>query len=386
MYVVVGVCTVAFVLTMLGMSAAVLGKNAAGTRDYVAYWASGQLLAHHADPYDAKGVLRLERSAGYDPSKSVMIMRNPPSALLLALPLGLFGAKAGELLWMSLLLAAWVASVRMVSAMHGYPPSRMYVLGYSFGPALVCLTAGQVALFLLFGLVTFLRLHRSSPFLAGMAVWLCMLKPHLFLPFGVVLAIWAIATKSYRVLLGLAVALGISNAVAAIFDPAVWTHYTAMLRSDHVAESVIPCMSIELRDAISPHSIWVQCLPAVLGCAWAIKYYRRCRTEWDWMEHGSLLVLVSVVVAPYAWLTDQSVVLPALLHGAYRTRSWKSVSVLALASVVIEAGILRGAQPFHSEFYIWTAPAWLAWYVWVARAPEVDGEAGMGQIALEPSP
>ena len=50
---------------------------------------------------------------------------------------------------------------------------------------------------MLLGLVLFLRLHRSSPFLAGVSLWLCLLKPHLFVPFGIVLIVWAIVTRSY---------------------------------------------------------------------------------------------------------------------------------------------------------------------------------------------
>ena len=111
-------------------------------------------------------------------------MRNPPSALLLTLPLGFFGLRAGALLWSLFLLACLVLSVRMLWAMHGRPRNQLHWLGYTFAPALDCLMSGQMSLFVLLGLVLFLRLHRSRPFLAGASLWLCMLKPHLFLPFG----------------------------------------------------------------------------------------------------------------------------------------------------------------------------------------------------------
>jgi hypothetical protein len=39
-----------------------------------------------------------------------------------------------------------------------------------------------------------------------------------------------------------------------------------------------------------------------------------------------------------------------------------------LASAVIEVGILRGVPLLHSAFYLWTAPAWLAWYLYGVRA------------------
>jgi hypothetical protein len=80
-------------------------------------------------------------------------------------------------------------------------------LGYSFAPALVCLIVGQTSLFALLGLVLFLRLHRTRPFLAGVSLWLCALKPHLFLAFGVVLLAWIIVSRCYRILLGAASAM-----------------------------------------------------------------------------------------------------------------------------------------------------------------------------------
>jgi hypothetical protein len=132
-------------------------------------------------------------------------MWNPPSALLLV-PLGFLGPIAGELLWSLLLLACLIVWVRMVWIMHGCPMNQLHLLGYSFAPALACLLAGQVSFFVLLGLALFLRLHRSSPFLAGVSLWLCMLKPNMFLPFGVVLLVWAIITRSYRLLVGTAVA------------------------------------------------------------------------------------------------------------------------------------------------------------------------------------
>jgi hypothetical protein len=85
------------------------------------------------------------------------------------------------------------------------------------------------------------------------------------------------------------------------------------------------------------------------------------------MAHGSLLMLVSVLVAPYTWLFDQAILIPSLLHAAYITRSRNLVAILALASAVIEVGALRNVAPTHSAFYLWTAPAWLMWYLTATR-------------------
>lgn len=369
-FLVVGICTLLFALTIVGIGASLFGSHAAGTRDFVEYWASGHLLARHANPYDGDAILALERSVGFPVGVPVLIMWNPPPALLLVLPLGFLGPTTAELLWFFLLLACLVASVRMVWIMHGCQKNQLHWLGYSFAPALSCLLSGQVSIFVLLGLVLFLRLHRKRPFLAGVSLWLCLLKPHLFLPFGIVLVVWAIVTRSYKLLMGTAIALAVSSAIASILDPLVWVHYRQMMSTMstvRMQQQIIPCVSIMLRWMISPKTMWLQYLPSALGCIWALAYFRKHYDHWDWIEHGSLLILVSVLLAPYSWLMDQAILIPALLHAAYLTRSRSLIAILALASAVIEVGILLGLPLLHSVFYLWTAPFWLAWYLYATK-------------------
>jgi uncharacterized membrane protein (UPF0127 family) len=368
-FVVLVICTAAFALTVVGICGSVLGSDA-GTRDFVEYWAAGHQLAHNANPYDSDAILGLERSAGFPSGIPVLIMWNPPPALLLVLPLGFLGPTKAELVWLLLLLVCFVASVRMVWIMHGRPKNQVHWLGYSFVPALACLLTGQVSIFVLLGLVLFLRLHRSRPFLAGVSLWLCLLKPHLFLPFGIVLLLWAIITRRYHLLTGTAMALGVSAAIASILDPLVWVQYGGMMSSMSTArmqQQIIPCLSIILRWIISPKTMWIQYLPSAFGIVWALGYYRKHYSHWDWMEHGSLLVLVSVLLAPYSWLVDQAILLPALLHAAYLTRSRSSIAILALGNCVVQVGIFTGLPLLHSTFYLWTAPAWLAWYIYATK-------------------
>src|SRR5260370_337585 len=56
-FLVVGICIVAFALTTVGICAVVSGSDAAGTRDFAEYWASGHQLAHHSNPYDGDAIL-----------------------------------------------------------------------------------------------------------------------------------------------------------------------------------------------------------------------------------------------------------------------------------------------------------------------------------------
>jgi hypothetical protein len=366
-FLVVAICTLSFIFTAASIGAAVLHKNSAGTRDSVEYWAAGVQLVHHGNPYDPKAILPIELGVGFPADDPALVALNPPTILPLLAPLGFLGARLAEIVWLLLLLATFIVSVRMVWIMHGRPKNYLHYLGYAFAPALGCLIAGQISLLILLGLVLFLRLHRTYPVLAGASLWFCALKPHLFLPFGIALIAWSIATRCYKVVLGAVLALAASAAIAFFLDPSAWAQYSQIMMQTRIDEIAIPYLSIALRRSIAPNTMWVQYLPALLGCLWAFAYFRRHRRDWDWIAHGSPLMLVSVLVAPYTWLIDQSILIPALLHAVYLTRSRNVLATLALASAVIEIARVRGLDLLHSAFYLWTAPAWLIWYLYAAR-------------------
>lgn len=374
----------ALILAVFFFAVQVLGRSAgsgsqAGSRDFVSYWATGRQLIQHANPYDREAIAALEHAAGLD-VRAVLIMRNPPWAFPLAYPLGFLSLQVAAILWSLLLLVCLLLSVRIARQLYGTPANRLHWLALAFTPALICLTMGQTALFALLGQVLFLRWHGSRPFLAGASLWLCALKPHLFLPFAAALAAWLLVSpvfsRAWEVLAGAATVLALSSAVASLIDPHAWLDYILLMRSPAVENEFVPCLASAIRQWIDQlfdvRATWLQYLPAALSCLWAIIYFWRRRNAWDWKTHGSLLMLVSLVAAPYCWFYDQCLAIPALLEGVYSTRSRNLLAVLALAIFVmdIEICLVRVISPL----YLWTAPAWLAWYL-CARRMSIDSAA-----------
>ena len=365
------VCGLMFGLTIQGIIISMADKTVLGSRDFVVFWATGEQLAHHANPYDPVALLTIERASGLTARYGVMYMRNLPFALPLVYPLGFLSLQLASILWTLLLAVCLAASVCMLWLLHGRPKGSRHWLGYSFGPALICLLMGQSTILALFGLVLFLRFHRSWPFVAGISLWLCMLKPHLFLPFAVVLLAWIVVSRSYRILIGAGAALAASLWITYLIDPMAWIQYLQMARRSGIQMEFIPCISVVMRFWISKGSVWLQYAPAVLACVWALGYFWPRRFTWDWVkDNGSLLMLVSLVSAPYSWLYDSSIAIPALLQGAFVTRIRSLVIALAFLSALTEAALL-GNLVRPSAIYLWTiwsAPAWLVWYL-AARTP-----------------
>lgn len=350
-------------------------------RDSLSYWTAGRQFVHRADPYAADAVARLESAAGFHGPQGSLVMLNPPWSLPLVLPLGALGPRLAGLVWSLTLLGCLIAAVRMVRTMHGGPENHLHVLGYCFGPAVACVFAGQIPLFALLGLALFLRLHRTRPGWAGAALCLCAVKPHLFLPFGVALIAWTIVTRRYQVLGGAALAFAAVNGAVLLLDPRAWSQYGQMMRmfEPRIAREFIPCLSVVLRRAIDARALWLQGIPEALGCLWALGYFWRHRRYWDWIEHGSLLMLVSVFVAPYTWLVDQSVLVPAMLHAMYQTRSRVPPILLGSASALIVIQICLGAG-VRSPWNLWPAPFWILLYLWAVRSGAAEKPAAVGTM------
>jgi hypothetical protein len=356
-------------IVALSLCAVPLAGKVVGFRDFVAYYATGRQLVQHADPYDSEAVRRIESEAGL-PAHAVLLMRNPPWALPLAYPLGFLNIRVATVVWSALMLGCLLIPLSLLRQMHGSPPNHIHWLAFSFTPALMCLNMGQTSLLALLGLTLFLRFHQTHPFGAGAALWLCALKPHLFLPFFAALAAWIVFTRSYKVVAGATAAMAASIALTGWMDPSAFTRYFAVMRSPAVVQEFVPCFSDLLRFSIRPSAVWLQYLPAALASLWALSYYWRRRANWNWTSNGGPLMLVSLLIAPYVWLYDQCLAIPALLDGAYAARS--RAVLVALALLILAADVEYFSAKVVSPLWLWTAPAWCAWYLLAARNRRAD--------------
>lgn len=350
----------ALTLTAILICSTPFSTSLAGNRDFVCYWATGQQLAHHADPYDHDQLKVIEHAGGLVPN-GALIMRNPPWALPLVLPLGFLSPRFASVFWTILLIACLLVAVHVIRDLHDSPPNLIHWLGYGFSPALLCLIMGQTSLFPLLGLALFLRYHSTRPFVAGLALWLCILKPQLFLPFSAVLLAWIVFTRSYKIIFGTAVAMAVSSAVATLLYPPAWSEYLRLMRSPSVQQEYVPCPSDALRFAINPHLVWIQYVPAALCCIWALAYYWQHRLTWNWTTNSSPLMLASLLTAPYSWFYDQTMAIPAIMHGAYVTRSRTLIAVLSLIIALVDVEMCK--VKVLSSIFLWNIPVWFTWYL-----------------------
>lgn len=341
-----------------------LTDKAVSSRDFISYWAAGKQLLHGGNPYDFAAVRSLERSAGLGDDQTILMMRNLPTALFLAWPLGFFTPTTALTLWLLASLAGLSVSLAVIWLLMGKPDSLWHLCGYAFAPALACLMAGQFGIFLLLGFVLFLYFYNKKPFLAGASLLLCATKPHLFLPLAAVLVLWIVRERAYRLLAGFLTALAAGCALAFHLDPHAWAHYSFMMQNGGALQEPVPTLSVFFRLFLDPRAVWLQFFPATLACLWAIWYFCSRRERWDWLDQGLLVLLVSAMTAPFGWFFDETLLLPALLIGVQRAADAHRAlwPIGLLASAVLAEFFAHGA--LTTPFYLWTTPAWLAWYLY----------------------
>ena len=364
-------CLLAVAGVVIAFVATAMSTDSVGNRDFVQYWAVGQELVHGVNPYDRAISLEYERRGGLT-GDIPYVQRNPPLTFFLNLPFGFVSARTGMVLWLVLLIASLMVSVRMLWILNGRPDDRLHLLSYVFAPVLACLMAGQVGILLLLGVVLFLFLRNSHPYLAGAGLLLCSIKPHLFVPFGLVLLAWSLHKKEYRILAGAAAAVAASCGLSFCVDPHAWSQYFRMVRAAGIQDEFIPTWSIVFRVLVDRNAVWLQAVPQVLASVWALWYFWTRRKIWNWMDQGLLVLLVSEACAPYAWFTDEVMLLPAVLAGIYRAANsgrslvpYGIVAAVALVEVMTQVKLI-------GPLYMWTVPAWLAWYLyatWSKDAP-----------------
>ena len=353
-------------------------------RDSIQYWTAGKLLIHRDNPYDVGSTIKLERQQGYAQDRPVLV-RTPPWSLFLFLPLGLVSAFCGWLLWMAASVVSLIVAIRLSWKMFGKDDDLRSVFlfaGYLFAPVLACLEAAQIGFVLLVGIVLFMALERKRPFLAGAVLLLPFAKPHLLVFFWVALLIWLVAHKKFKIAGGFAIAVIGATILALIFDPAAFQHYREMLRTAAIEGEFIPTLSGALRLIFFRQFFRAQFVPLLLGFIWCVWFCIKNMWNWSWRDHGLTVMVVSILTTPYGWLTDEVVLLPAILFAAMCIFGGKQKLPVSTRIAVMFFGFLNWMMlimvaseiPLQTGIYFWSSLLWGGWYFLGRRRLAASGQ------------
>ncbi len=350
-------------------------------QDFVQYWAATRLNLRGSNPYDATAMLAMERPLGWtEPEPNLMF--NPPWMLSLAAPSAFLDYVTARSVCLFLQLAIIVGVAFVLWDDHGGPSRLLWVamlLAMTSYSSLMMFRLGQSSVIVLLGLVGFIHWEaRGRDFLAGAALALAMVKPHLVYLIWPAVGIWAIHRRRWGVVAGGAALLGVLTIVAAWPNPAVFAQFFAMLRDRPPAQYFSPTLGAYLRMAFGSEHFRLQYLPMLGGFVWLIVSWRSwLASGLAWRERVVPVIFASVITTPYgAWTADMVVLLiPVLGTAAAVARDGRAQVVRrSLAGWLAIEVTAQAFGLFHTDgFFIWLAPATLVVSTLIRRAVREPG-------------
>lgn len=358
-------------------------------RDIVQYWAAGHLLLAGGNPYmPSSEELRSLPQASIWIRDTLVITWSLPWTLFFVIPLGFLDYVTASLLYALLTVVLVIVCAVVLWRLYGGEAKGEWLallIAFGFFPTLGALAVGQISPLILTGLVGFLFFARREEWWrAGACTVLIAIKPHLLYLFWLALILWILRQRRWPVLGGGVIAGAIAIAIPVLINPAVPGYYLDNWAHRPPGQWATPTLGTLLRmlshkPLAVNDSLWPLFVPALLGLLWFIPHWRRQREAWDWAEQMPLLLLVSFVTAPFGWVLDQVVLLPAAIQaGVWALRCARPQVRIAALIGYIAINVppwLMAMRRTDQFWYIWVAPALLLGYLLLGR------EADQGETA-----
>jgi hypothetical protein len=375
--------------------------------DYMEYYSAGRATLSHQNPYDGAVIYpyQLEVQAklpadgdGVTRYADPIMMWNPPWTLPLTLPLGAMHWRVGQLLWTAAQLVAVVVSGVLLWRVFGGAKEKTTVavgVAVLFAPTLFLLLLGQISGFLLLGLLGFLWnvvSREATPsagrgwWLAGLFAALTAIKPHLLLPFALVLLLETLrGGRTWRTVVAGGAALVVFGAIPLLWNPDIWTQYREATAAQSAGthntpnEWMHPTLGYWLRTLHPDRPFALMFVPLAVAVPLVAGYWWVRRKQWNWATELPRLVLVSLWAAPYgAWGFDLVLLLVPVVQAAVWVANDPRKGV-QLAFGGLFAGItllaLFTLRFENSMANWWLTPAVTAGYVLAGRVTRTGGVA-----------
>jgi len=328
-------------------------------QDLAQYWSAAHLV--RLNPYSFQLVEQFQHSYGIsvDPP---LVLKNPPWAIPFILPLGAFSYRAAFAFWTLITTAVLMAGIRAMWRELGAAPSSLVpvLLPFLFGPAIVQLLLGQWTILVLLGVVAFLiAAEKGRDWTAGASLVLLLGKPHVALLFLIVVALWVVHERRWRILVSGCCSLFATSLLVELLNPRIWHQFFARTTQVVREAEAYPNLGGMLYSISGIHSLAL--IPQLVGLVWVAFYWRRHRDNWVWWEQGTMVLLCSVVSSYYSYPYDEILALPALIFAITQTsgRAFWTAFLVTNLGYVIYLSNGAGFFGYGYMFLSWTATGWL---------------------------
>jgi len=343
--------------------------------DFVGYWTAGKLIASQKNPYSQDNFININRDLGFDVIVLLPVYY-PPTVLPILLPFGLISFPISRYLWLLLSIIGIFLSGFWIWRLYAGPENKRWIVFLcilTLAPSYFSLMEGQITFLILIGLVGFLYfVGERKWFLAGMLLSILTIKFQLVYLIWVVILLWIVHQKRWKVLLGLIFSTALLMTISFIFQPSIFSDYLALMLNDAPAQCGYASISAFFCAISREGTRWLRYLPPLIGTIWVGIYYVNNKESWIWKDNISLILIVSLMTAPLTWMHDQLLFLIPVIeiailmigYGHDRRENWLIVFYLIMnivAFIMIPSGRTR------QHYFLWMPVVFLILYLYSKR-------------------
>jgi len=290
-----------------------------GKGDFLAYWSAAHLFISGDNPYDQSAMTILQQSTSPEIfSQGGMLLNawNPPWLILILAPLGVLPYQIAAILWIfSNTIVIGITIIISWQMCTGTHSSRgilfAFIAGYLFGETISYLAIGQITMLVSLGMVLSIWwLDHKSDMLAGAVLLLTLVKPQISYFFLLILVIWIIQNRRWKVIEGFFIALSTSLIIYWIIHPSWVKDYITLI--SNLPYSSLYTSTIGSFIASIFH-IKIFNFSAIL-LLFFIKPLLNILNRDGWLTSMNLALLVSLPLSPFGFSFDQIVILPAIVQ------------------------------------------------------------------------
>ncbi len=356
---------VALLIVLVSIIAVASGAGVPFRNDFAAYWPVGRLLLTGQNPYDAAAIEALQRTVG-DTLGGDSVVRYPPWTLPVLLPFATLPYVPGWYVWIVLqatlvgVSAAWLWRL-LGGADRPWIP---LVAAFGFPAGLFVALGGQIDGFLLLCVSLFLwGVLSERDLLAGSFLGLMTLKPHLFLPLGLVVLLWSVRERRWGVPAAATFTIVAGTVLALAFRPTIFQDFLGLLSAPDTSWRRAVAVGTAASAALGSDARWLPWAPAAVVAFLVVALWARFGERFDWRHDLPAVLALGLVAAPYLLVHDLVLLVPALLTMALcviERQSVRAIRVSALGFAVLcivmwTGQIAEGTLSLH----VWVAPIML---------------------------
>lgn len=240
-----------------------------------------------------------------------------------------------------------------------------------FQPSRTLFQLAQTPAFALFGVVLGLSFSREKAWLAvGLFSSMTLIKPHLFIPFYIYLAYEIVSSRNYALFFGMILGSLFLIAPALFFDPAILQHYFNGLstQASHTSQFFTPTVSSWLYFLFGIDRQLSIIAIIVLGILATLFLISRKNRLTPTTLIVAWLLPLGLVIAPYVWLYDFVMLLPACFYLVSKfsksLEGQNRVVGLCLLVLLVALNILSLLEPAEMQYSAWYPWSILA-FAWI---------------------